>query len=114
MINCSRKSIMFPPMPTEPVKPICLFLNSVKVGSSEIDNQEYVLLMVSDVEFKQVLDEIPVVREYPDVFLDNIPEFPPEKEIKFFIDLVLGVGPISITPYKTSPVDLIELKSQLG
>ena len=52
MIICSKKSIMFPPMPIKHVKPICLLLNSVKVGSYETDNQEYVLLMVSDVEFK--------------------------------------------------------------
>ena len=50
MINCFEKSIMLPPIPVELVEPICLFLNSVKVGSSESDNQGYVLLMESDVE----------------------------------------------------------------
>ena len=52
MINCSEKSIMLLPMPVEPVEPICLFLNSIKVGSHEFDNQGYVLLMASNVELE--------------------------------------------------------------
>ena len=50
MINCSKKSIVLPPMPVKLVESICLFFNFVKVGNSESDNQRYVLLMVSDVE----------------------------------------------------------------
>ena len=60
-----------------------------------------------------MLDEIPVIREYPNVFLDDTLEFPQEKEIEFSIDLVPGTRPISIAPYKMSPMDLSELKSQL-
>ena len=45
-----------------------------------------------------MLDEIPIVREYPDMFLDNIPEFSLEKEVEFSIDLVPKIGTISITP----------------
>ena len=92
MINCSEKSIVLPPIPMKTVEPICLFLNSIRIGSSESDNQGYVLLMASDVELEQVLDEILVVREYPDVFPDDIPEFPIEREIKFSIKLVSAMG----------------------
>ena len=38
-----------------------------------------------------------MVKEFPDVFLDDIPEFPPQREIKFSIDLVPGTGPIHST-----------------
>ena len=50
-------------------------------------------------EIDQKLDDIPVVMEYPNVFPKDIPEFPPEREIEFTIELVLRTGPISIAPY---------------
>ena len=52
MINCSKKSIMLPPIPVKPIESIYLFLNSVRVGSCATDNQGYVLLMASDVELE--------------------------------------------------------------
>ena len=45
-----------------------------------------------------LVDEIPVVREFPDVFLDDIVGLPPEREVKFTIDLIPGTEPISIPP----------------
>ena len=50
--------------------------------------------MTSEVNLEQALREILVVQEYPDVFLEDILEFPPESEVKFSIDLVPGMGPI--------------------
>ena len=66
--------------------------------------------MASDVELEQVLDEIPVVREYPDVFPNAIPEFAKENAIGFSIELVPGAGPISIAPCRMSLMELSELK----
>ena len=77
------------------------------------DNQGYVLLMVSEVELEQVLDKIPVFKEYPNVFPEDILKFPPEREIEFSIELVSRTRPISIAPYRMSPMELVELKSQL-
>lgn len=59
------------------------------------------------------LATIPVVDEFIDVFLDDIVALPPEREIEFSIDLVRGTGPISRAPYRMSPLELKELKSQL-
>ena len=106
MINCYEKSIMLPRIPIEIVEPVYLFLNSVKVESNEPNNQGYVPLMASDVELEQVLDEIPVVKEYPDVFPNNILKFPLEREIEFSIKLVPRTEPISITPYRISLMEL--------
>ena len=58
--------------------------------------------MASEVELDQVLDKIPVAKEYPYVFLDDTPKFPPEGEIEFSIDLVPRTRPISIAPYRMS------------
>ena len=59
------------------------------------------------------MDKIPVVREFPDVFPDDIAGLPPKREVKFTIDLIPGTEPISIPPYRMAPVELRELKAQL-
>ena len=61
-------------------------------------------------EVDQKLDDIPVVREYPDVFPEDIPEFPPEREIEFAIELVSRTRLISTAPYRMSPLELTKLK----
>ena len=48
-----------------------------------------------------------------DVFPDEIPGMPPQREIDFTIDLVSGTGPISKAPYRMAPKELEELKSHL-
>jgi hypothetical protein len=53
------------------------------------------------------------VNEFLDVFPDDITSLPPEREIEFSIDLMPGAQPISVAPYRMSPVELRELKSQL-
>ena len=64
-------------------------------------------------EVEQKLEEIPVVKEYLDVFTEDILEFPPEREIEFTIKLVPGTGPISIALYQMPPLELIELKRKI-
>ncbi|XP_016199811.1 uncharacterized protein LOC107640825 [Arachis ipaensis] len=59
------------------------------------------------------LDQISVVRDFPEVFPEDISEFPPQMEIEFVIELVLGARPMSITPYRMAPIELAELKTQL-
>ncbi|XP_057520852.1 uncharacterized protein LOC130801109 [Amaranthus tricolor] len=56
---------------------------------------------------------IAVVNEFLDVSPDEIPGMPPQREIDFTIDLVLGTGPISKAPYRIAPKEMEELKSQL-
>ena len=56
------------------------------------------------------MNNIPFVRESLDVFPEDIPEFPPEKEIEFTIELMPGTRSISIAPYKMSPLELTKLK----
>ena len=59
------------------------------------------------------LEDIPVVHEFPDVFSDKLPRMPPHREIEFAIDLVPGMAPISIAPYRMALAELKELKMQL-
>jgi hypothetical protein len=54
-----------------------------------------------------------VVRDFPDVFLEELPGMPPDREVEFVIDLLPGTTPISKCPYMMSVEELKELKKQL-
>jgi len=54
--------------------------------------------------------EIPVVCEFPDVFLEDLPGLPRDRDIEFKIVLILGTAPISRRPYRMPPNELVELK----
>jgi hypothetical protein len=53
------------------------------------------------------------VCEYPDVFPDDLPGMPPDRDVEFVIELQLGTAPISKRPYRMPPKKLAELKIQL-
>ena len=59
------------------------------------------------------LEEIPVVSDYPDVFLEELPRLPPERVVEFSIELLPGTAPVFRRPYKMPPKDLAEMKVQL-
>ena len=57
------------------------------------------------------LESVPVVKDFSEVFPDDLPEIPPEREIDFDIDLLSDTQPISIPPYQMTPAELKELKT---
>ena len=59
------------------------------------------------------LEDIPIVRDYPDVFPEDLPGLPLEREAEFTIDVALGTASISKAPYRMAPLELKELKIQL-
>src|SRR6266540_3502650 len=59
------------------------------------------------------LEAIPVVREYPDVFPEDLPGLPPDRAVEFSIELIPGTAPVFRRPYKMPPNDLAEMKAQL-
>jgi hypothetical protein len=65
------------------------------------------------VDGKFVGRNICVVREFSDVFLEELPRMPPDREVEFVIDLLPGIAPISKRPYRMSVEELKELKKQL-
>ena len=75
--------------------------------------QSYLAYVVEAEKEGSLVDEIPVVREFPDVFLDDIAGLPPDREVEFTIDLIPRTEPISIPPYRMAPAELRELKAQL-
>ncbi|KAH0746279.1 hypothetical protein KY285_007936 [Solanum tuberosum] len=69
---------------------------------------------VRDVDFEiPTLELVPVVNEFSEVFPDDLPSIPPEREIDFCTDLLPDTQPISIPPYRMAPTELKDLKEQL-
>jgi hypothetical protein len=68
--------------------------------------------MVFRMEAKS-LEEVPVVNEYLDVFPEELLGMPPDRDIEFVIDLVLGTSPIAKRPYRMAASEFAELKKQL-
>jgi hypothetical protein len=59
------------------------------------------------------LEDIHVIREFSDVFPNDLPGMPPERAIEFKNELQPGTAPIAKAPYKMSPMEMKELKIQL-
>ena len=57
-----------------------------------------------------VQEEVPVVKDYPDVFPEELPGMPPDRDIEFLIELLPGTGPIAKRPYRIPANDLEEIK----
>ena len=64
-------------------------------------------------EKKKQLDEVPVVREFSDVFPEDLPGIPPTRQVEFRIDLVPGAAPVAKAPYRLAPSEMKELSEQL-
>ncbi|KAL4016928.1 hypothetical protein IC575_024599 [Cucumis melo] len=57
--------------------------------------------------------DVPVVKEFLDVFQDDLSSLPPDREVEFTIELLSGIAPISQAPYIMASSELKELKVQL-
>ncbi|KAM6543614.1 hypothetical protein CsatB_008061 [Cannabis sativa] len=121
-IDCKRKMVTFQPENEEPF----IFVGSVQ-GSrvpriSALKARDLLrsgcvgfLAVVVD-SSKPVLpgpEEVKVVKEFLDVFPEELPGLPPQREIDFIIDLIHGAEPVSKAPYRMTPTELKELKIQL-
>ena len=79
------------------------------------------LLMPSDldlpvaahVEDSPDLASIPVVCEFLDIFHEDLPGLPPDRDVEFTIVLEPSTAPISRCPYRMAPKELAEMKKQL-
>ena len=75
---------------------------------------ETFLAMILDSKRGQIdVEKIPVVREFPNVFPEELPGIPLEREVDLAIEIVLGTVLMSRASYKMAPIELKELKIQL-
>ncbi|GKF72121.1 hypothetical protein Tco_0208235 [Tanacetum coccineum] len=59
------------------------------------------------------LEEVPTVRDFPEVFPKDFPGLPPMQQVEFQIDLVPSVAPVARDPYRLALSELQELSTQL-
>ena len=58
-------------------------------------------------------ENIPVIKEFPNVFPEELPGVPPEREVDLSIEILQGTTPILRAPYRMAPTELKELKTQI-
>ncbi|GJS48449.1 putative reverse transcriptase domain-containing protein [Tanacetum coccineum] len=63
-------------------------------------------------EGKQIKD-VPIVRDFPKVFPEDLPGLPPARLVEFQIDLIPGAAPVARAPYRLAPSEMKELSEQL-
>ena len=75
--------------------------------------EAYLAYVIDTVKARPSVSDIPTVSDFSDMFPKELPGLPPHREIEFFINVVPGATPASVTPYRMAPVELKELKLQL-
>ncbi|GJX26629.1 putative reverse transcriptase domain-containing protein [Tanacetum coccineum] len=59
------------------------------------------------------LEDVPTVRDFPEVFPEDLPGLPPTRQVEFQIDLVPGAAPVARAPYRLAPSEMEELIEDL-
>ncbi|GJY77535.1 putative reverse transcriptase domain-containing protein [Tanacetum coccineum] len=59
------------------------------------------------------LEDVPIVRDFPEVFPKDLPGIPPNRQVEFQIDLIHGAAPVARAPYRLAPSEMKELSNQL-
>ncbi|GJW23945.1 putative reverse transcriptase domain-containing protein [Tanacetum coccineum] len=59
------------------------------------------------------LEDVPIVRDFPNVFPEDLLGLPPTRQVEFQIDLVPGAAPVARAPYRLAPSEMKELSEQL-
>nr|GEZ81205.1 putative reverse transcriptase domain-containing protein [Tanacetum cinerariifolium] len=62
---------------------------------------------------KKRLENVPIVRDFPKVFPEDLPGLPPTRQVVFQIDLIPGAAPVARAPYRLAPPEMKELSEQL-
>nr|GEY03483.1 putative reverse transcriptase domain-containing protein [Tanacetum cinerariifolium] len=58
-------------------------------------------------------EDVRIVRDFPEVFLDDLSGIPPTRQVEFQIDLIPGAAPVAHAPYRLALSDMKELSDQL-
>ncbi|KAG8472856.1 hypothetical protein CXB51_034830 [Gossypium anomalum] len=73
----------------------------------------YLAYVSASISKDSSVGDIRIVRDFPNIFLEELPGLPPNREVEFRIELLLGIAPVSIAPYGLARNELTEFKAQL-
>nr|GFC85559.1 putative reverse transcriptase domain-containing protein [Tanacetum cinerariifolium] len=68
---------------------------------------------IKDKSEEKQLENVPIVRDFSEVFPEDLPGFPPTGQVEFQIDLIPGAAPVARAPYQLAPSEMKELSDQL-
>jgi hypothetical protein len=104
LIDCAKKSVKL----TTPKGKEIEFVTEPVVTAKGVANRA----KVNQLDASQG-SEVPVVNEFPDVFPEELPGMPPDRDIEFVIELKPSTAPIYKTPYSMATPNLAELKEHI-
>nr|GEX99147.1 putative reverse transcriptase domain-containing protein [Tanacetum cinerariifolium] len=68
---------------------------------------------IKDKSKEKQLEDVPIVRDFSEVFPEDLPGLPPTRQVEFQIDLIPGAAPVARAPYRLAPSEMKELSDQL-
>ncbi|XP_073121686.1 uncharacterized protein [Henckelia pumila] len=121
VVDCYQQLVQFLPedgdvwyLYGEGARPPIPVVSALKFCRASQFGGEGCLIYAIDASLESLdIQEIPVVRDFSNVFPDEISGLPPVREVDFGIELVSGTTPISRTPYRMAPLEMRELQRQL-
>ncbi|GJV92818.1 reverse transcriptase domain-containing protein [Tanacetum coccineum] len=78
--------------------------------------QAFLIQMMKEEETKipkRRIEDVPVVRDFPEVFPEDLPRLPPTRQVEFHIELIPGAAPVAGAPYRLALAEMKELADQL-
>ncbi|KAM0018968.1 putative nucleotidyltransferase, Ribonuclease H [Helianthus debilis subsp. tardiflorus] len=120
-ILCNEKIVRIPGFGNEPLmirgdkrSAVENIISLLKAQKCLRKGHTAVLALITDTTKKEKkLEDFPVVRDYPEVFPEELPGLPPHRQVEFQIELTPGAAPIARAPYRLAPSELEELSTQL-
>jgi hypothetical protein len=104
LIDCAKKSVKLTTLDGKELE----FIAESMVTAKGVANR----VKLNQVDASQG-SEVPVVNEFPDVYPEELPGMPPDRDIKFVIELKSGTAPIYKTPFRMTIPELAELKEHI-
>ncbi|GKE22958.1 putative reverse transcriptase domain-containing protein [Tanacetum coccineum] len=72
------------------------------------------MMMEEETEIpKRRIEDVPIVRDFPEVFSEDLPGLPSTRQVEFHIELIPGAAPVTRAPYRLAPAEMKELAEQL-
>ncbi|KAJ0902099.1 putative nucleotidyltransferase, Hydrolase [Helianthus annuus] len=113
-ILCKEKIIRIPRSSQEPLEvqgdksgAVVGIISFLKAHKCLRKGHTAILALVTDASAKEKkLEDIPVVRDFPQVFPEDLPGLPPHRQVEFQIELAPGAAPIARAPYRLAPTEL--------
>ncbi|GJR75329.1 putative reverse transcriptase domain-containing protein [Tanacetum coccineum] len=85
----------------------------IELADGRIIGLNTILSTKQSLSEKKRLEDVPIVRDFPEVFPEDFPGLPPTRQVEFQIDLIPGAAPVARAPYRLAPSEMKELSEQL-